>query len=121
MAAAAVKLGLSLRAYDLAMSTLFARIKRLLLALLLLPAIAAGDDDDHERARRLMARGEILPLSAILQSAAQIQPGRVIEVDLDRDDGIWVYELEVLDERGRAWELEFDARTGRLIKRERED
>lgn len=96
------------------------RLALVLTLLMLLPTLAAGGRDDHERARRLLERGEILPLTAILEQARQAQPGRVLEVELDRDDGVWVYELEVLDERGRLWELRFDARDGRLLERERE-
>ena len=93
----------------------------LLVVLSLLPALAAADRDDHVRARELQARGEILPLSVILEHTRRVQPGRVLEVELERDDGIWTYELEVLDPQGRVWELRLDARNGRLLERERED
>ena len=78
----------------------------------------ADDDKDHELARQALARGEILSLSRILELAAAAVPGDVIEVDLDRDDGRFIYEIKVLATSGRVRELELDARTGELLKLE---
>ncbi|NOX92161.1 MAG: PepSY domain-containing protein [Gammaproteobacteria bacterium] len=78
-------------------------------------------DEDHQKARRLKELGEILPLEQIIRAAKAEQPGRVIEVELENKDGRHVYEVELLDTRGDVWELYFDAATGKLIKRGRED
>jgi len=97
-------------------------MKRFWIVLLLgLTPVLAPADDDHERARQLKELGQILPLQQILKSAQAEHPGRVIEVELDDDDGRYVYEIELLDEHGEVWELYFDATNGKLIKRERED
>jgi uncharacterized membrane protein YkoI len=90
----------------------------LMLALLPLSGFA---DDDHEKARRLKEAGSILPLQEVVKKAQAEHPGRVIEVELDDDDGRHIYEIELLDEQGEVWEFKFDAATGDLIKRERED
>lgn len=82
---------------------------------------AQADSDDAERARRLTEAGAILPLEQVLQHAAREQPGRVIEVELDRDDDRYVYEIEIVDPEGRVWELELDAANGELLDRESED
>jgi uncharacterized membrane protein YkoI len=78
-------------------------------------------DDDHEQARQLKEAGKILPLQEIIKAAQAEQPGRVIEVDLEIKDGRHVYEVELLDSRGEVWEFYFDATSGELIKRKRED
>lgn len=104
-----------------------ARTLILFAALAMSPGIAgAGDPDfdtdrDAEIARGLVAEGRIRPLSEVLQAALREQPGRVIEVDLDTDDGRHVYEFEIVDGDGRVWELEMDAATATLIDRELED
>lgn len=99
-----------------------------LLAALAMPVGLAGAADadfdsgrDAEIARGLVAEGRILPLSDVLEAALREQPGRVIEVDLDSDDGRHVYEFEIVDADGRVWELEMDAATATLIERELED
>lgn len=92
-----------------------------LLSLALAAALPAGADGDHDRARRALERGEILPLSAILDAAQAELPGRVIEVELERDDGAWIYELELVTETGQLVELELDGATGRVIEVETDD
>lgn len=92
-----------------------------LVALFLLATpIAVQADDDHEQARRLKQAGQIVPLEQIVQKAQQQQPGRVIEVELEMENGRHVYEVELLDEQGKVWEFYFDAATAELLKREQE-
>ncbi len=81
-----------------------------------LPAVA--DRDDHDRARGALQRGEVLPLARILSIVEEETDGRVIEVEFERDDGRWVYELELLLPDGSLVELEVDAATARILERE---
>jgi hypothetical protein len=46
-------------------------------------------DTDADRARAALRSGEILPLSRILETVSRQYAGDVIDVKLDRDDGIW--------------------------------
>jgi uncharacterized membrane protein YkoI len=85
------------------------------LAALAFPA-AARDNDDQERARAALAAGEIRPLAEILAEIERRYIGRVIEVDLDREDGRWVYELKLLPPSGRVFELEVDAATAAVLR-----
>lgn len=80
-----------------------------------------ADDDDHEVARRAVERGELLPLATILEHAKREYPGRVIEVDLDREHGRYLYEIEILLSDGRVIELTYDGKTGALLETEIED
>jgi uncharacterized membrane protein YkoI len=86
-----------------------------LAALAIRPA-AARDHDDQERARAALAAGEIRPLAEILAEVERRYIGRVIEVDLDREDGRWVYELKLLPPSGRVFELEVDAATAAVLR-----
>jgi uncharacterized membrane protein YkoI len=85
-----------------------------------MPSFAWGEDD-HERARRLLEAGQILPLQTILERAQASHPGRILEADLDEEQGRFVYEIELLDDEGLVWELQFDAKTGRFLNRKRDD
>jgi len=89
------------------------------LALALVMPVKAGEIDAEE-ARALLGAGQIQSLEAILERALEHQPGRLLDVELEREDGRYVYELELLDEEGYVWELELDASTGELLERERE-
>jgi uncharacterized membrane protein YkoI len=87
----------------------------------LIAAPTLADRDDHDRARRALEAGEILPLVDILAAAEAARPGRVIEIELDRDDGRWVYELELLSPEGILYEMEIDAASGTILEVEREE
>lgn len=92
----------------------------LILAVLLLVAPALADDD-HDRAREALARGEILPLSRILAVVEKEVGGRIVEIDLDREDGRYVYEVEAVSPNGRLVEISIDAATGAILDRDYED
>jgi uncharacterized membrane protein YkoI len=78
-------------------------------------------EQDQETAQRLTQQGDILPLERILEQARQHRDGRILETELEREYGRYLYEIELLDETGRVYEMKFDAATGELIKEELED
>ncbi|KAI3592977.1 hypothetical protein D9X30_1848 [Cupriavidus sp. U2] len=73
-------------------------------------------DTDADRARAALRSGEILPLARILDTVSRQYAGDVIDVKLDRDDGIWQYEVKLLLPTGSVAKLEYDARDARLLK-----
>jgi len=78
-------------------------------------------DSDHERARRAVACGEIMPLADVLAAVRPHISGNVIETEFEREDGIWVYELKYIDPQGHMVEVYVDATTGRILKTEGDD
>lgn len=90
----------------------------LLVAMLACGPARADDDHDHERARRAREAGEIVPLSTVLASVEREFEGTVVEVELEREDGRWVYEVELLTPSGRVLELTYDATNGRFLEGE---
>ncbi|MED5509057.1 MAG: PepSY domain-containing protein [Pseudomonadota bacterium] len=92
-----------------------------MLMLLAMPWQFLQADQDADRARMLKQRGDILPLEQVIESAMAVKPGQILETELDEDDGRYVYELEILDDRGQVWELELDASTAELLELESED
>lgn len=81
----------------------------------------ADDDREQDRALKLRQQGLILPLEKILQAAQKAHPGRVVEVELQREHKKYIYEVELVDNNGQVWELKLDAASARLIESERED
>ena len=84
-----------------------------------------GDDDsrdrlDHDYARRGVARGELVPLAAILQRVRSERPGRVVKVDLLRQGRTGaVYRVVVIGERNERWQVFVDARRNSILKTRR--
>ena len=89
----------------------------LLAALAGVPAWAGGKDDhDHDRARAAVQAGEVLPLPVLLERLRYSHPGEIFEVELERDDSRWIYELKLLQADGRLVRLEVDARTAEVLE-----
>lgn len=82
-----------------------------------------GDDHsyDHNRAKHLVESGEIVPLENILDNARKYHPGKVLEVELETKQDKLVYEIEILDTQGSVWEIMFDAHSGKLLNKEKEN
>ena len=85
----------------------------------------SGADSDraetHEQVRELQQQGDILSLEQILVEARKHRTGRVLETELERSGGRYIYEIELVDDSGQVWELKLDASNGELLKTELED
>lgn len=80
-------------------------------------------DEDQETARKALEQNEILPLGKVLALIQQQFQGDVIEIELEMDskNGLWIYDLELIDSDGRVREFDVDARTGEVLKVEFEE
>jgi uncharacterized membrane protein YkoI len=86
--------------------------------------VLARDDDDDDNpalAAQLVQRGEILSLEQILQSLPPEHRGKMLKSELDHERNRYVYEVEIRDDRGIVWEMEFDAKTGELLRAKQDD
>lgn len=81
-------------------------------------AIVSFADDNQAAARKLSASGKILSLEKIHQKAKAIKSGKILETELEIKGSQYVYEVELLDDKGLVWEIDLDAKTGKLIKLE---
>lgn len=77
---------------------------------------AARDDHDHDRARRAVEEGRMLPLREIMARAEAAYPGQIVEAELEQKGGAPVYEIKIVTNAGRLMKLHYDARTGALLK-----
>lgn len=74
--------------------------------------------EDHERARAARESGDIMPLEEILPGVERRFPGEIVKVELEREDGRWIYEIKLIDRDGRLVQLEIDARDGAVLDME---
>jgi uncharacterized membrane protein YkoI len=77
---------------------------------------AFADSLSPDRVRALVNAGEILPLEEILARNQANMQGRIIEIEIERKRGAYVYEIKVLRPDGRYAKLKIDARSGRPTK-----
>ena len=90
-------------------------------SMLLAPSHVTWADDDHIEARRLLDSGEILPLEVILNNVRQTYPGRVLDIELEREDGQIAYEVEILGTDGVVTEVYINAKTGKVLSAKEDD
>lgn len=78
-------------------------------------------DSDYETARHLREAGDFLPLEIILKKIQVTHPGKVLEVELEEKQARLVYEIELLDDKGKVWQLLVDPRSGSLLDKHKDD
>ncbi|MDP1899268.1 MAG: PepSY domain-containing protein [Rubrivivax sp.] len=93
----------------------------LLLTALALPVAWGSDPRDQERARAAVQAGEVLPFSTLLERLQRTHPGQVLELELEREGGRWIYEVKLLQSNGQLLKLELDAGTGQVLEVKRKD
>lgn len=98
------------------------RLSLSVLALLMLvtaPAFngaARADDEDHDRARSAVEQGKARPLVVILKIVRPKLGGRIVDVEFETEDGVYVYEFKVIRPDGAVREIYVDAQTGKILK-----
>ena len=69
----------------------------------------SDDDDDFSNYKNVISQDDAI---AIAEKAAN---GKVVEIELDEDDGFLKYDVELRTDRGEA-EVEIDASTGNVLE-----
>ncbi len=89
--------------------------------LLILVLILAGPgfaESDHDLARAAASRHEILPLATVIEDISDRYSATLLEVELEREHGLYVYEFELITPEGRILEILVDAATGEILEEE---
>ena len=70
---------------------------------------------DHDLARQGRIQRAILPLKTVLEAVRQSFPGEVAGIELEHENGRWLYEIKVISRAGVIKEVRVDARTGAFL------
>ncbi|WP_433769818.1 PepSY domain-containing protein [Pseudomonas putida] len=74
-----------------------------------------------DEARQLVEAGTIVPIEKVEAVAMARHPGsRIIETELKKRYGVYLYRIELSDPQGVEWELELDAADG-LLRKDHQD
>ena len=84
----------------------------IVLAVLIAMSIAERAWSDHDEGIALSKAGIVVPLARLVEQTNAVYPGRLLEAELEKGGGRYLYEIEWLEDTGRVRELWFDARTG---------
>jgi uncharacterized membrane protein YkoI len=74
-------------------------------------AAMASSKLDHERARQALESGRAQSLQAVLAKVSRDYPGQVLEVELEEEEGMLLYEIKILQADGQLLKLYVNART----------
>lgn len=89
----------------------------LIASTVLQPAWADDDDDDDMQKMEQMVKAfGLISQQEAQNKALAAKPGVVKEIELERRkfrDG-WDYEVEIVDAKGKEWEVTLDAKTGKV-------
>ncbi len=81
------------------------------------PAMADDDRARGDDVRQLRESGKVLPMEDILARSRAAQPGQVVEVELERENGGYIYEVKIIDDADKVHKLEIDAASGEVLQR----
>jgi len=74
----------------------------------------AAADENHDAARTAVERGEIRSLTEVLKDVRGKLPGDIIGVEIEQEDGRWLYEFRLVDGKGHLFEAYVDPRNGKI-------
>ena len=89
-------------------------------ALLLTSVGLAMSHDGNEKADVANLSTSVTMEAAIKTATTQF-PGKVLEAELENEDGKAVYEVEIVNTSGEIREFEIDAQSGKILNSEQED
>ena len=81
----------------------------------------AGGDLGHKKARELFDAGKIVAVEPLILDARSRHSGRLLEIELEYEGGLYLYEIEMLDTGGRVMEFYYDAATGVFLEESWDD
>lgn len=78
-------------------------------------------DTNYNQAKKLLDAGEILPLEQIITKISKQSSEYILEIELEINDNMPLYEIEFIDRHSKVWELKVNAKTGEVIERKLDD
>ena len=75
-----------------------------------------GDDDSDDDGDdgKDAAERTAIPLREAMNTALKINPGTVVEAELEHEKGVYFYEVEIVDADGKKTKIKVDASTGEV-------
>ena len=82
-----------------------------------------GESCFHSTKNRfgLLVNDAALTIDQAMSIALKEVPGKVTEVEIEKEDGKLIWEVSVLDDQNQTFELEIDANSGEVLEKELDD
>ena len=96
-----------------------AGIAGLLITGVSLTAFSGQGKDEDDNSPQIINQATLNINQAITIALADV-PGKVIQAEIERDDGKLFWEVEVLDGSNQVYQLEIDANNGQVLEKEKD-
>ncbi|MGF1688162.1 hypothetical protein L4C36_15955 [Photobacterium japonica] len=73
-------------------------------------------EEDHDDVMQAVQQGLIQPYSALQAVVSKQLHGRIIKVELEEEDDIWIYELKLIDPNNNIVRVEYEAKTLTILE-----
>ena len=80
----------------------------------------AGTGSSDENEAELVSQATLSNEQAVAIALAQV-PGKVAETEIEKEDGVLVWEVEVVNNQNEIYEITIDANTGEVLEKELDD
>ncbi|AJR06037.1 hypothetical protein H744_1c1012 [Photobacterium gaetbulicola Gung47] len=97
-------------------SKYIAILSLLFFAVSALASVELEIEEDHDDVMRAVQQGLVQPFSSLQSKVDEQLHGRIIRVELEEDDDIWIYELKLIDPNNNIVRVEYDAKTLTILE-----
>ncbi|PSW21831.1 hypothetical protein C9I98_00765 [Photobacterium sanctipauli] len=73
-------------------------------------------EEDHDDVMHAVQQGLIQPYSELQKVVAKQLNGRIIRVELEEDDDVWIYELKLIDPNNNIVKVDYEAKTLTIVE-----
>ena len=86
------------------------------------PLLYADDTDDLSvQALQWVKDGTVIPFKTLMQRYEKRLNGRLLDLEVERENGRIIYELEIMRSDSVVYEIKIDAQSGEWLEEEVED
>ncbi len=55
-------------------------------------------------------------MAGCMKTALSKHPGAIVEIEMEKEDGRPIFDIDIQDADGKHWEIECDAETGQVVE-----
>ena len=78
-------------------------------------------DGDCDSDSAKLVQDAAIKIDQAMKIALADMPGKIIEAEIEKDDGVVVWEIEIVNNQNQIYEYEIDANNGAILENKRDD
>ena len=75
-----------------------------------------GYEGREQRIEVLATEAHNKNMNACVAKALEKHPGALMEVELEKEDGRWIFDIDVQGKDGKAWDVECDINSAEIVE-----